>query len=292
MRFDIVHRTDYHYSRPVFLEPHLLRVRPRSDWSQRLLEFDLEISPEPAGCAKIVDLDGNDAAQPWFSDTHDRLCITARSVVETLRQDPFDYLLEDGADRLPPPYAEQSRQLQPYLTHDDIDPSVQDLARSAQRESAGMTVRFLSLLNERINQLCPTETRLEGEPLTPAQTLARCGGACRDVAVLLMASCRAVGLAARFTSGYVEGSLQQERFLHAWAEVYLPGAGWCGYDHSLALVVADRHVALASAPTAAATRPFEGRFRGSSVEATMTVDLQIETTPSEESAFTSRQGQQ
>lgn len=292
MRFDIVHRTDYHYSRPVFLEPHLLRIRPRSDWSQRLLTFDLEISPKPAGCARIVDLDGNDATQPWFSDTHDHLYIIARSVAETLREDPFDYLLEDGADRLPPPYAEQSGQLQPYLVRDGVDPSVQDLARSMQRDSAGVTVRFLSLLNQRINHICPTETRLEGEPLTPAQTLARGGGACRDVAVLFIATCRALGLAARFTSGYVEGSLQQERFLHAWAEVYLPGAGWCGYDPSLGLVVADRHVALASGPTAAATRPFGGRFRGSDVEATMTVDLQIVTTTSEEPAFTRRQGQQ
>lgn len=135
----------------------------------------------------------------------------------------------------------------------------------------------MSLLNRRIQEVCPSQTRLEGDPLTPAETLARGGGACRDVAVLFIAACRAVGLAARFTSGYIEGSLQEERYLYAWAEVYLPGAGWRGYDSSLGLVVAERHVALASGPTAAAARPFVGRFRGDDVEATMTVDLQIQT---------------
>jgi transglutaminase-like putative cysteine protease len=279
MRFDIVHQTDYHYSSPVFLEPQLLRLRPRTDWSQRLAAYDLEISPRPAGRAKLVDLDGNDTVQLWFSDTHDHLRITARSTVETLREDPFAYLLDTEADRLPPPYAEQSAQLQVYQTH-DTDPAVQELTRAVQREAGDLTVHFLSLLNQRIKQICPTETRLEGDPLTPAQTLARGGGACRDVAILFMASCRSLGLAARFTSGYVEGSLQQERFLHAWAEIYLPGAGWCGYDPSLGLVVADRHVALASGPTAAATRPFSGRFRGDNTQAAMTVDLQIHTTPS------------
>ncbi len=280
MRFDISHQTDYHYSRPVFLEPHLLRIRPRTDWSQRLITFDLQILPEPAGCARLVDLDGNDTTQPWFSDTHDHMCIIAHSVVETLRQDPFAYLLDADADHLPPLYGEQKSQLQSYLLDDGIDPSVQDLAGSVQQEAGPNTARFLSLLNQRVYQLCPTEIRLEGDPLTPAQTLARGGGACRDVAVLFMAACRSVGLAARFTSGYVAGALQQERFLHAWAEAYLPGAGWRGYDPSLGLVVADRHVALASGPTAAATRPFSGRFRGDA-EATMTVDLQIHSSPAE-----------
>ncbi len=263
MYFEIEHDTQYRYSEPVFLDPHLLRIRPRTDWCQRLTTFDLEISPAPDGIARLVDLDGNETVQPWFSGTHDHLRIVARSKVETLVSDPYAYLLDGDADHLPVTYNEEGGQLVPYLPTAPVpDGPVLTLARQIRQEAEGATIPFLGLLNGRIRELCPTQIRLEGDPLTPEQTLERGGGACRDVAVLFMAACRAVGLATRFTSGYIAGELQEERYLHAWAEVYLPGAGWRGYDPSLGLVVTDRHVALASGPTAVAARPFVGRFRG------------------------------
>ncbi|MBT5060248.1 MAG: transglutaminase family protein [Gemmatimonadetes bacterium] len=276
MRFEIRHETEYQYSHAVFLEPHLLRIRPRSDASQRLIEFDLEISPEPTGCAHLVDLDGNATMRPWFSGHHDHLRFVSHSIVETLRDQPFAYLLDAEADSLPVQYEQIQLQLAPYLRH-DAGPAVTDLAAQILSASESKPATFARLLNQRIHDLCPTETRLEGDPLTPAQTLGRGRGACRDVSVLFMEVCRVAGLAARFTSGYVAGSADQERFLHAWAEVYLPGAGWRGYDPSLGLVVADRHVALASGPGSMDARPFVGRFRGSNVEAQMSVQLQIST---------------
>ncbi|MEE2871411.1 MAG: transglutaminase-like domain-containing protein [Candidatus Latescibacterota bacterium] len=88
--------------------------------------------------------------------------------------------------------------------------------------------------------------RLEGRPMAAAETLARVRGACRDLAVLFIVICRTLGLAARFVSGYRAGAQnQQERYMHAWAEVYLPGAGWRGWDPSLGLAVAGAHVAVA-----------------------------------------------
>ena len=284
MRFEIVHETEYRYSEPVFLEPHLLRIRPRSDWSQRLIRFDLQISPQPEGCAQLVDLDGNATIRPWFSGRHDRLHLMARSTVETMVTDPFAYLLDPAADSLPIQYAAEAPQLSPYLEFASVAPAVEALAGEITTEADGKPERFASLLNQRIRELCSTETRLEGDPLSPEQTLTRGRGACRDVAVLFTEVCRVAGLAARFTSGYAAGSPEQERFLHAWAEVYLPGAGWRGYDPSLGLVVADRHVALASGPQAADARPFVGRFRGTDVDAQMTVDLRISASPSEEAA--------
>ena len=279
MRFEIEHETEYRYARPVFLDPHLLRIRPRSDWRQRLDTFELDISPEPEGCAHLVDLDGNNTVRPWFSGTHDYLRILVRSRVQTLESDAYGYYLDAEVDRLPLTYGEELPALSPYLSPETDAGPIGGLAQELQQESEGKSVRFLSLLNARVRELCPTETRLEGDPLPPEQTLARGRGACRDVTVLFMAVCRAAGLAARFTSGYVEGSLQQERYLHAWAEVYLPGAGWRGYDPSLGLVVTDRHVALASGPTAMAARPFVGRFRGTGAEAQMSVNLSIRTAP-------------
>ncbi len=280
MLFDIRHETGYQYNQSVFLEPHLLRIRPRSDWSQRLLAFDMEISPEPDGCTRLIDLDGNSTMRPWFSGMHDHLTIITHSTVETLVESPFDYLLDPAADSLPVDYGAQAVQLASYLSH-NTDSAVAELAAQIVAEADSKPVDFASLLNQRIQQMCPTEVRLEGDPLTPAQTLARGHGACRDVSVLFMEVCRTAGLAARFTSGYAAGSPDQARYLHAWAEVYLPGAGWRGYDPSLGLVVADRHVALASGPDANAARPFDGRFRGNGVESTMSVQLQISTTESE-----------
>ncbi|MBT4099812.1 MAG: transglutaminase family protein, partial [Gemmatimonadetes bacterium] len=205
MRFEIRHETEYQYSHAVFLEPHLLRIRPRSDASQRLIEFDLEISPEPTGCAHLVDLDGNATMRPWFSGHHDHLRFVSHSIVETLRDQPFAYLLDAEADSLPVQYEQIQLQLAPYLRH-DAGPAVTDLAAQILSASESKPATFARLLNQRIHDLCPTETRLEGDPLTPAQTLGRGRGACRDVSVLFMEVCRVAGLAARFTSGYVAGS--------------------------------------------------------------------------------------
>ena len=88
-------------------------------------------------------------------------------------------------------------------------------------------------------------------------------GACRDIAMLFLAACRAQGLAGRFVSGYQARSKRPERHLHAWPEVYLPGGGWCGFDPTRGLAIADTHVAVAAAPAPAGAMPIEGRFVGS-----------------------------
>ena len=112
------------------------------------------------------------------------------------------------------------------------------------------------------------ETRDHGAPLPPSITFQKKRGACRDLVLLFMAVCRRFGLASRFVSGYQEGDPDMEqRHLHAWAEVYIPGGGWRGYDPSHGLVVADRHIALAASYAPEGTAPVKGSFRGTGVSA-------------------------
>jgi transglutaminase-like putative cysteine protease len=276
--FDIVHTTTYHFSRPVHLESHTFRLRPRCDASQRLDRFELLIEPHPAGLSEHLDLEGNCVAQTWFVGVGDSLAVTARSRVETLRPNPFDYILSDpSADRLPMASPDPlGPSLTPYRLREEPDASVDRFAASVADEAGGRPLTFLTALNRRIFQMCQVAIREEGAPLPPRVTLAERRGACRDLAVLFVDACRAFGLGARFASGYHQESPEAEkRDLHAWAEVYLPGGGWRGYDPTHGLAVADRHVVLAAAARPGQAAPITGTIRGPGVSSRMHAEIRI-----------------
>lgn len=118
--------------------------------------------------------------------------------------------------------------------------------------------------------------RPNGDAYEPAVTLKRGQGACRDLTVLFMEACRSVGLSARFVSGYAEGlSTRDDGELHAWAEIYLPGAGWRGFDPTLGLAVADRHVAIAASPIPVGAAPVSGSFRADSATAGLSYEVSV-----------------
>jgi transglutaminase-like putative cysteine protease len=279
MLFQIVHRTRYCYDGPVYFDPHEVRLRPRCDWSQRVLDFRLEIEPEPASIAHNLDADGNLVARAWFAGAHKTLRITTHATVETLRSNPFDFLLSDDFAVLPAKYAaEEAAALVPFRQTGVVFGPVLELGRELLRQTEGKPLLFLRSLNGHIYTSLKTEVRLEGRPLAAEETLARGRGACRDLAVLFVAVCRAVGLAARFVSGYQAGvQKQQERYMHAWAEVYLPGAGWRAWDPSLGLAVADAHVAVAVGGEAGAALPLIGHIRGENIKAELEASIQLET---------------
>lgn len=258
MQIQIRHLIEYRYSRPVQLEPHTVRLRPRCDGIQTLLAFELQVDPQPVGQSALVDLEGNAAVRLWFGDPTEHLRIQTQATVLTLRQNPFDYLLCDWATHLPIDYPSTlAAQLQPYLTA-QADPGVQALAWELWDHVQGETTAFLPALNQRIYSECRHILREKGDPWPAGLTWHRKTGACRDLALVFMEVCRTVGLAARFVSGYQVSPSQPSgesrggeppeparRHLHAWAEVYLPGAGWRGFDPTQGLAVADGHVALA-----------------------------------------------
>lgn len=280
MRYHIVHTTTYTYDRPVALTPHVIRLRSRCDGSQKLLSFSLQIDPQPIGISDIIDLDGNSLIQTWFKEPTDYLKIEVSSEVETYRTNPFDYLLEPSALTLPIDYPSSLlSQLQPYLQPHQagfIDPIAVQLAQEICREVDNQTNNFLFRLNQRIYENCQHIIREDGAPFPPGITWNQKAGSCRDVTVLFMEVCRAVGLAARFVSGYQEGDPDsKERDLHAWAEVYLPGAGWRGYDPTQGLAVADGNIALVASSIPKYTAPISGSFRAPGQQLEMKVDLSI-----------------
>jgi transglutaminase-like putative cysteine protease len=284
VRYRITHLTTYTYDRPVTLSPHTLRLRPRSDVTQKLDRFALEFNPEPKRISDNADLDGNTITKVWFPDTGIKeLSIQATSEVETFRENPFDYLLETWATQLPIDYpASLLSQLQPYLSGQfpqvtgPIDPAATQLAQELWQATAGNTVSFLTELNQTIHSNCGYTLRETGSAFPPGITWRKKTGSCRDYAVLFVEVCRAIGLAARFVSGYQEGDPDRDdRQLHAWAEVYLPGAGWRGYDPTQGIAVANQHIALVATPTSKNSEPVSGILKEAGAQSKMEYKLTI-----------------
>lgn len=283
MLFEIHHSIRFHYERPVFLEPMTVRLSPRQDVTQRLLEHELTVSEAPAGHSRILEADGTDARVLWFSDKREQLQLQVRSVVETLRRNPFDWILtHPDAQRLPVTYPEaEAASLAPACAGAGGSQAIPDSIRSWANEHAASvdhaTPAFLIRLADQIHHGFHHIGRLDGEPLSPEDTLSSRCGACRDTAMLYVTACRSQGLAARFVSGYSMHHPPEvsEHELHAWAEVYLPGGGWRGYDPSLGLAVADGHVALAAAPDHRMAAPTTGTYRGTDVGSRLGYTIQL-----------------
>ncbi|MCT0211292.1 MAG: transglutaminase family protein [Cyanobium sp.] len=286
MLFHIRHRLDYSYDHPVFLEPMTLRLTPRQDASQRLLRHSLRIVEPPLGQASIVEPDGSDAVVLWFGEKRQSLVIEVESVVETLRDNPFAWIVTDaGAQHLPAHYQPgEAASLAPSCGGAVAEPVrswAAELAAGAQHH----TLDFLTQLTDTIHLTFHHVGRPDGEPLPASDCLTSRCGACRDTAMLFVEACRSQGLAARFVSGYSMHHPPEvsEQELHAWAEVYLPGGGWRAYDPSLGLAVADGHVAIAAAPDHQLAAPVSGTYRGTGIGSNMgyTVRLRAAATAAE-----------
>lgn len=269
MIYSISHTTVYSYSKKVFLEPHIIRLYPRSDPAQKVLSHEIKISPDPAGMSMGVDVWGNSFAQLWFNGLHRQMKIVSLCRVETLRHNPFDYFLPEQSQNIPVDLDQSEKNdlmscltRQYSLTGLAEDP-VRDLALLLIKKSKGRSTRFLKELNVWIFKNVQLRERNEPGIITPDSLMGQRSGSCRDLAVLFIETCREAGIPARFVSGYQEGdSDTPEADLHAWVDVYLPGIGWRGYDPSHGLVVADRHVILAAAPDFGHTMPVSGTYRG------------------------------
>lgn len=265
MRIQVHHSTQYLYDSPVFLEPHTFRLRPRDDGAQRLLSYRLDITPVPAGRSDCLDQDGNVAVEAWFDHKLTEWSIESEFAIETLRENPFDYVASTGMLALAPVYPESvAASLAPYMESSQPSAAVRQFAASAAAAAGGHTLEFLTVLNRRLFEGFGHEVRDAGPPHPPEVTLGLKTGTCRDLVVLFAAAARAVGIPTRFVSGYEAGAANQEKpNLHAWAEVYLQGGGWRGYDPSAGLAASTRHVAVAAAADPHLAAPITGTIRGS-----------------------------
>jgi transglutaminase-like putative cysteine protease len=278
MHFTIRHHTHYRYSHPVRLGLQRLRFHPRDDGAQRVIDHQLNITPTPLGRNEHLDLEGNRVTQVWFEDETDHFDIEVTMQVETLRHNAFDFILAREAAVLPIDHEHDDLCARAYLERIEPDDAVTafaaELSLAAKRETLG----FLDRLNRQLFAEFTQTHRDRGAPQSPAFTLQSRRGACRDLAVLFVDCSRAEGIAARFASGYQKGNLRSERrHLHAWPEVYLPGAGWRGFDPTHGEAVADTHVTIAAAAHSRDTLPVSGIFSGEGASSTLdyTVEIQV-----------------
>jgi transglutaminase-like putative cysteine protease len=265
-RLNINHVTEYLFSVPVSLLPHRLLLRPRENHNVRIESSTLEIFPDPTLQWKRDVLD-NSVAVAGFSESSDRLRIASNVVIQHYEDNPFDFLVDDYAVIHPFDYAEEDQvELAPF--RQPVYPADRE---AVQRWLSGLglqrpmeTFTLLDRLNHEIASRFFYQMREEPGVQPPALTLARNSGSCRDFAALFMEACRHLGLASRFVSGYLHAAATEagNASTHAWAEVYLPGAGWKGLDSTGGEVTGNRHIAVAVARHPEAVPPVAGSYLG------------------------------
>lgn len=265
MRIHILHISRYRYPSAVQLLPHTLRLRPREEPAQKLLSHRIEVLPEQHHQSYVIDADSNLIERVWFEGTSPRLEIRAESMVETLRENPFDFILDEEAMQLPLKTDTAPKALLASLMSQPSSPKekkVSALASELLGDSKGATLDYL-LRCVKVLHAFRRISRTSGDAWAPGETLQEGEGSCRDLTVLFLELCRLQGLAARFVSGYfLEHLGRREHELHAWAEVYLPGAGWRGFDAVSGMACGEYHVALCASADPLACAPVEGSFRG------------------------------
>lgn len=293
MKIAVDHLTEYRYDQPVGFGEHSLYLRPRESQTLRVTSFSLECRPE-ARVRWVRDCFNNVVAVASFGLIQSSvLSFRCQMAFEVAEENPFDFILESRASQFPFRYDERERSaLQPYLEADESERwKVLDWVRTVlgSATSDTETIAFLSALNLGIQRSIAYERRDDEGIRTASETLAAGRGSCRDLAELFVTTSRQLGLAARFVSGYLcepppaEGSSAfnvAAGSMHAWAEVYLPGAGWRGFDPTNGILT-DHHFL----PAAVATRPqwvspIQGRyFHAGHVGSQMHVELRITESP-------------
>jgi len=252
------HVTHYRYDRLVKLGPQVVRLRPAPHSRTKVLSYSQKIEPALHFINWQQDPFANYQARLVFPEPMREFKVTVDLVVEMAVYNPFDFFLEPSAENFPFTYASSLQaELAPYLVKEKPTPLLQAyLDRVDTREQR--TIDFLVAINQQLQKDIAYTIRMEPGVQTPEETLKKASGSCRDTGWLLVQMLRHMGLAARFVSGYliqltpdvkaVDGPSGPEADftdLHAWCEVFLPGAGWIGLDPTSGLLAGEGHIPLA-----------------------------------------------
>ncbi len=271
IRVALHHRTNYRYERPVSIHPQVVRLRPAPHSRTPILSYSLKVLPSKHFLNWQQDPQGNYQARLVFPEKSRSLEIEVDLVAEMTVINPFDFFLEPDAERYPVRYdPRQAHELKPFLETEPTGPRLTEYLAGIDRSDKRM-VDFLVELNQRLHGDIGYLIRLESGVQSCEETLTLRSGSCRDSAWLLVQILRNLGLAARFASGYLiqltadvksldgpSGPENDFTDLHAWTEVYLPGAGWVGLDPTSGLFAGEGHIPLACTPDPASAAPISG----------------------------------
>lgn len=280
VKLGLRYQTTYRYEEAVGFSPHEVRLFPRSDRFSRVRRLDFNATPK-ATIRYSRDVFENIVASCFFPERSRELDFRLAINLDLDEKDPFHFILESGAVEMPFEYdAAIGRLLAPYrerrVKERLVVPGWEPPSTRKRRDTVGTLVE----LNKRLHECIGYERREEGAALSPEETLRLGRGACRDVAVLLAEILRQIGFAARLASGYLRESESETRraegSLHAWTEVFLPGAGWVGLDATNGVFCNHNFICAAVGLTPADITPISGvYFHKERLGAQMTSKLEL-----------------
>ncbi len=267
MNLKIIHETEYAFTSEVFLEPHYVRLKPKSTPHNRLDHFSLTILPHPTGLSNQLDEEGNLIHFCWFDGMTTTLKIRSESVVVTENYNPFNFILyPPNFFTVPFIYTElQQTILKSDLNFVHVSDSLIEYGKQIAEKSNHDTILFVTNLTRQIHTDFLIEFREVGIPHQPNEAFDLKRGSCRDLTWMQINLLRYMGVAARFVSGYYYFAREEEDTafeLHAWLEVFLPGAGWVGFDPSHGMIAGNSHIPIVSSSHFENTMPVTGTIRG------------------------------
>lgn len=271
IRVAIQHNTYYKFDRSVKLSPHIIRLRPAPHSRTPIHAYSMKIKPETHFLNWQQDAFGNYLARLVFPERTKEFSVEVEVQADMTVINPFDFFLEETAEEFPFDYSEQEKkELLPYLEKKSSGPLFKELVAGISMEKR-RTIDFLVEVNQLLENKIDYTIRLEPGVQAPEETLEKALGSCRDTGWLLVQLLRHLGLAARFASGYLiqlkpdqksldgpSGTDHDFTDLHAWCEVYLPGAGWVGLDPTSGLFAGEGHIPLACTPDPVSAAPITG----------------------------------
>jgi uncharacterized protein (DUF2126 family)/transglutaminase-like putative cysteine protease len=269
------HRTEYRYDKAVYLGPQVIQLRPAPHGRTPILSYSLSVIPAQHILKWQLDPHSNYLARVLFQEKTTEFAVEVNLVADLAPVNPFDFFLEPEVVDYPFTYAADLRgDLEPYLAMEMAGQRLRSFVAELPGERRG-TIGFLADLNRRISAEIGYTTRMEHGVQTCEETLEKRLGSCRDSAWLLVQVLRQVGIAARFVSGYLiqlagaaggDGPAKDSAELHAWAEAYLPGAGWIGMDATSGMFATEGHIPLVCTPSASKAAPIGGTVEPAGVE--------------------------